>query len=248
MIKKLTISIISIISFAIMILLIIDTDKGASSLDRYNVAPKKASTLEEDYVNIFTPTYKSNNVEPELESLQCPIPPEDRVRNYTGIQCVYSSIEALGRWAEEPKLMDPPLTSRPDCKSYSGPKQAGAILEKLKVKFEQTYGDKEKGIKLIKKAMQEGRGCLWDVPGHAMILVHYDEKNNRVCWVDNSDRSLKVQETTIEKFNKRWGSWVLVVYADIDVIPHKINKINIPIIENGITKEFSIDFIPFPIN
>src|SRR5690554_2106247 len=61
--------------------------------------------------------YDSEASEPSLDTLQCPIPMNDRVRNHTGIQCVFSSIEMLGRWAEEPKLTNPPITSRSDCKS-----------------------------------------------------------------------------------------------------------------------------------
>jgi len=220
---------------------------ASETLVRYKEAPTKLSDQESDYVNTYIPTYVYEGPDISLDGLQCPIPREDRVKNYTGIQCVYSSIEALGRWAEEPKLINPPLTSRPDCKSYSGPQKAGAILNRLGVKFEQTYGNREKGIKMIKKAMREGRGCLWDVPGHAMILVHYDESQNRVCWVDNSDSSLKVQQTTIERFNKRWGSWVLVVYADKDVIPEKVYKYNFPILDHATERKESLKgFIPFP--
>lgn len=219
---------------------------AAETLVRYKEV-SKVSQKESDYVNTYVPTYLYEGPDVSLEDLYCPIPHEDRVKNYTGVQCVYSSIEALGRWAEEPKLISPPLTSRPDCKSFSGPKQAGIILDKIKVKYEQTYGDKEKGIRLIKKAMREGRGCLWDVPGHAMILIHYDENQNRVCWVDNSDSSLKVQETTIERFNKRWGSWILVIYADKDIVPEKVHKYNFPIFDHSTNiRESAKGFIPFP--
>lgn len=177
---------------------------------------------EKRFLLLNSETY--NDPEPDLDTIQCPIPKSDRVPNYTGIQCVFSSIEMLGRWAEEPKLMDPPITSRSNCKSYSDPYRAGAILKELNVKFEQTNGNREAGIKLIKKAMAEGRGCLWDVPGHAMVLVHYDEEKDRVCWVNNSDPSLKIQTTDIAGFKKRWSSWVLVIYADNDIIPYKIGS------------------------
>lgn len=229
-----------------LLILLCSSVRAEETLVRYKEVTK-VSTKESDYVNVRVPTYVFEGPEISLEGLQCPIPHSDRVKNYTGIQCVYSSIEALGRWAEEPKLMDPPLTSRPDCKSYSGPRQAGAVLDKLGVRYEQTYGDREKGVALIKRAMRAGRGCLWDVPGHAMILIHYDEVANRVCWVDNSDSSLKVQETTIEKFNKRWGSWVLVVYRDPDIVPEKAHKYNFPIVDSlEPDKKFDRGYVPFP--
>lgn len=234
------------ISLLFLILLSQPAYAQLETLVRYKETTK-VSKEEKDYVNKYVPSYVYKGEETPLEQLQCPIPPKDRVKNYTGIQCVYSSIEALGRWAEEPKLINPPITSRSDCKGYSGPSRAAEILNKLQVKFEQTYGDREKGLSLIKKAMREGRGCLWDVPGHAMILVHYDEFENKVCWVDNSDSSLKVQQTTVERFNKRWGSWVLVVYADNDIVTEKIYKYNFPIVDMlDSSKKFPKGFVPFP--
>lgn len=206
---------------------------------------------DDGYKTTYQEDYNSEVSEPSLDTLQCPIPMKDRVRNHTGIQCVFSSIEMLGRWAEEPKLTDPPITSRSDCKSYSGPSDAASKLRRLGVKFEQTYRDRNEGIKLIKKAMEEGRGCLWGVPGHAMVLVHYSEEEDRVCWVDNSDRSLKVQETTIEKFKRRWDSWILVIYADNDVIPAKLGRglFNIPIIDHLFPgRKYPKNYIPMPKN
>lgn len=236
--------------FLIVIFLVINDDYlYKNNLSKYQKAPEKASNIEEDYKTTFIPAYYSSvDKEPDINSIQCPIPIENRVKNYTGIQCVYSSIEMLGRWAEEPKLINPPITSRPDCKSYSSPKTAADRLNKLGVKFEQSWGDRKKGIELIKRAMNEGRGCLWDVPGHAMVLVHYSESENRVCWVDNADYRLRIQETTINKFKERWGSWVLVVYADNDIVPYKLNKYFIfPIMnEKDEIIKHQMDFIPFP--
>lgn len=203
----------------------------------------------EAYRTTYQEDFDSKGIEPELDSLQCPIPMEDRVRNYTGIQCVFSSIEMLGRWAEEPKLTDPPITSRSNCKSYSGPSDAARKLRALGVKFEQTYQDRKAGIDMIKKAMEEGRGCLFDVPGHAMVLVHYSEEEDRVCWVNNSDRTLKVQEMTVSRFKQRWGSWVLIIYADEDVIPTKLGRglWGIPIIDWMFpNREYPRDYVPIP--
>lgn len=197
----------------------------------------------------YTPMYVSLWGEEEPDNIQCPIPMSDRVRNYTGIQCVWSSIEMLGRWAEEPKLMDPPITSRTDCKSYSSPSLAAKRLNQLNVKFEQSYDNRAEGLQLIKKAMAEGRGCLWGVPGHAMVLVHYDEATDTVKWVDNSDSSLKVQTTTVDRFKKRWDSWVLVIYADNDIIPMKMGGLarKIPIVDrNNPQGTYPKDYIPLP--
>jgi len=195
----------------------------------------------------YNPKYVSLHGEYEPANIASPIPMEDRVPNYTEIQCVWASIETIGRWAEEPKLTQPALTSRPDCKSYSSPSLVAAILSKLEVKFEQTHGDRTAGIALIKKAMQEGRGCLFGVPGHAMVLVHYDEKTNIVKWIDNSDQTLKVQTMSVADFKKRWDTWALVIYADQDVLPNKILRIRVPIIDRNNPQESRPwDYIPRP--
>jgi len=216
------------------------------SLLRYK-ASLNASSNEADHINTVVPAYISSGSDAPLETLQCPIPRSDRVKNYTRIQCVWSSIETLGRWAGEVKLTDPPLTSRRDCKSYSGPRLSESVLTSLGVKFEQTYGDKERGLKMIRRAMDEGRGALFDVPGHAMVVVHFDEKEDRVCWVDNSDDSLKAQTSTVDKFMKRWGSWVLVIYAEEDIVAYKAHRRFIPILDAQKTESvFPPNFIPIP--
>lgn len=186
--------------------------------------PKQRVSFENYHTTYTAPYTCAAGIEPELESLQCPIPMKDRVPNYTGIQCVYSSTEMLGRWAEEKKLVSPPLTSRSECKGYSGPSSLSKVLRNLDVRFEQSYESQAEGLVLLKKAMSEGRGCLFGVPGHAMVLVHYDEEKDRVCWVDNSDRSLQVQTMSVARFKQRWDSWICVVYADTDVIPYKIGR------------------------
>jgi hypothetical protein len=240
-----------IIISSILFVLILSLRNDAfvtNGLKKYEKAPLLASKLVQDYQTSFTDSYRSKVFEPSLDDLQCPIPKNDRVKNYSGIQCVYASIEMLGRWAEEPKLTKPPITSNPDCQSYSGPNQAAFILNKLGVKFKQSYGNKQEGINLIKEAMSEGRGVLWGVPKHAMVLIHYSESQNKVCWVDNSDKQLRIQVTTIDKFKERWNSWVLAIYPDDEEdLNIKLNR-KIPIEENGKNINYPKNYIPFPNN
>ena len=203
-----------------------------------------------EYRTTKVQSYSSNGVAEEPE-IQCPIPMKDRVANYTGIQCVYSSIETIGRWAECQALITPPLTSRPDCKSFSGPNQAAAKLNELGVRFEQSYHGQSNGIALIKKAMLEGRGCLFGIPGHAMVLVHYDEEKDVVKWIDNSDRNLRVQTMTVNRFKSTWNEWVLVIYAQPDVVQFKLNRIStpnkIPIIDrNNPQGTYPKNYVPTP--
>jgi len=204
-----------------------------------------------EYRTTYSTPYNSKYIKPEnLKGVQCPIPKKDRVPNYTGIQCVYSSLEMLGRWAQEPKLTKPALTSRKDCKGYSSPHKAGYILRKLGVKFESSVMDRKKGIELIKRAMSEGRGALFGVTGHAMVIIHYDENTHVVKYVDNSDRKLRVQTTTTGHFKKMWNSWVIVIYADRDIIPLKVRSLpnKIPIVDrNNRQRAYPKNYIPMPI-
>lgn len=187
----------------------------------------------------------------ELDGVQCPIPMKDRVKNYTQIQCVFSSLECLGRWADCKQLVSPPITSRPDCKGFSGPNDASTKLRRLGVKFEMSYRDRAKGVALIKKAMADGRGALWGVPGHAMVLCHYDEERQHVKYINNSNYKLPVQTMSMGEFNRRWDTWVIVIYAEPDIIPEKLGRLDlpnqIPIIDrNNPQGKYQKDYIPRP--
>lgn len=181
------------------------------------------------YRTTFVHEYDSGLPEEnELDNVQCPIPMDCRVKNYTGIQCVFSALECLARWGDIDQLLEPdPITSRIDCKSYSGPIDAEKKMKKFNVKFENSYKSKTEGIKLIKKAMADGRGALVDIPGHAIVMCHYDEDKEIVKIIDNSDKSLRIQTWSMKKFKNLWTGWVMVIYADNDPFPSKARKGNL---------------------
>jgi len=186
------------------------------------------------------------DVDEDLADLMVPIPMKDRVKNYTGIQCVWVSIEALGRYAEEPKLID--LHKDSECKSYSGPSSAARKLKQLNVKFEQTTSKSDRSL-IIKSVVKERRGCLFAVPGHAMVLVHYDEEKGIVKYFNNSDSTLQIRTWTMEEFNKRWDGWILAIYADNDIIPLKYSPpaTQLPIMDrNNPQGDYPKDYILFP--
>ena len=189
--------------------------------------------------------------EDELEGVQCPIPMKCRVKNYTGTQCVFSSLECLARWAEIKELLEPePITSRSGCRSYSGPTDAAKKIAAFGVRFENEYKDKSKAIKLLKRAMADGRGALMDIPGHAIVICHYDEKAGLVKIIDNSDRSLRIQTWSVDKFKKLWGGWIMVIYNKNDPFPYK-SKNNLPnelpiIDRNNPQGNYEKNYIPLP--
>ena len=158
------------------------------------------------------------SIDEDLSDLMVPIPMKDRVFNRTGIQCVWASTEAIGRYAEEPKLIN--LTDDPDCKSYAGLSSYSRKMRERGVKYKMTNDTQDRSL-IIKTVVQERRGCMFCVPGHAMVLVHYDEKKGIVKYFNNSDRSLAIRTWTMAEFNRRFEGWVAAIYADNDIIPLK---------------------------
>jgi hypothetical protein len=186
------------------------------------------------------------NVDDDLTDVMVPVPMKDRVYNKTGIQCVWASTELLGRYAEEPKLIN--LTDDPECKSYSGPASLARKLKQLNVKFEQTVSTSDRSL-ILKGVVKERRGVLFSIPGHAMVLVHYDEEKGIVKYINNSDRSLAVRTWTMAEFNRRWDGWVAIIYADNDIIAQKYApKIpQLPIVDrNGSQGLYEKDYILQP--
>jgi hypothetical protein len=157
-------------------------------------------------------------IDEDLSDLMVQIPMRDRVFNRTGIQCVWASTEALGRYAEEPKLIN--LTDDPECKSYAGPASYSRKMRERNIKYIMTNDINDRTL-IIRSVVKERRGCMFCVPGHAMVMVHYDEKKGIVKYFNNSDRSLAIRTWTMAEFNKRFEGWVAVIYADNDIITQK---------------------------
>lgn len=181
----------------------------------------------------------------EEDKVMVPIPMENRVYNETGIQCVWASIECLGRYADEPKLIG--LTKHPDCKSYASPSSLAIKLKKIDVKFEQTVDRSNRSL-IIKSVVNERRGCLFAIPGHAMTLVHYDEIEGIVKYINNSDKNLKIRTWTMKEFNQRWDGWICVIYPDNDMVYKKYTwSYSIPILDRIVPQgNYNKDYILVP--
>jgi hypothetical protein len=202
--------------------------------------------------NVTTPCVDYNPVahyegEPDadadMRNVMVPIPMEDRVGNGTGIQCVWSSIETLARYARFERLYN--MTDLPECKSYSGPSSAGRWLKSKNVRFEQTIGGDRSLI--LKGVVKEGRGVLFSVPGHAMVLVHYDEEKGEVKYINNSDKSLKIRTWSMKEFNRRFDGWVMIVYADNDLFKRGEAR-TLPVFDkNNPQGKYPDDYIPLPL-
>lgn len=182
--------------------------------------------------------------EDEMRDVMVPIPMNCRVPNKTGIQCVWSSIETLARYAQFERLYD--MTELSECRSYSGPSNAGSWLRKHNVRFEQTTGGDRSLI--IKGVVKEKRGVLFSVPGHAMVLVHYDEEKGIVKYINNSDSTLQIRTWTMKEFNRRFDGWVMIIYADNDILGRPPGEArSLPIVDAaGPQGTYPEDYIPMP--
>lgn len=192
----------------------------------------------DSHLNVLSSTTIQNPINPvanfegyedeDISNVMVPIPMKDRVFNKTGIQCVWASLECIGRYAEEKKLIN--LTNDPECKSYSSPSGAERKLKQLRVRFEQTVNHSDKSL-IHKAVIKEKRGVLFGIPGHAMVMVHYDESKGIMKYINNSDKELKIRTWSIEEFNRRWDGWICAIYADVDKIPFKWLAARIKVID-----------------
>ncbi len=214
----------------------------ANSQDNYEKVYPNPAVVSHPLPNFNPVANYEGEPDENLSDVMVPIPMADRVPNKTGIQCVWSSIETLARYAKFERLYD--MTERPECRSYSGPSNAGGWLRKHNVRFEQTTGGDRSLI--IKGVVKEKRGVLFSVPGHAMVLVHYDEEKGVVKYINNSDRTLQVRTWTMQEFNKRFDGWVMIIYADNDILGRPPGEArNVPILDrNNPVATYPDDYIP----
>lgn len=183
-------------------------------------------------------------VDSNLYDTQVYIPMKDRVFNKTGIQCVWSSVETLARYAEIEKLYN--ITEEKEYKSYAGPQSLKKMLNKYGIKYEMTTNKNDRSL-LIKGCTIQKRAVGFDIPGHVMVLVHYDEEQGVVKYINNSDPSLKIRTWTMEEFNKRWAGWVFIIYADNDIIPYKNGGYFDIIDQNEYQSKYEKNYILSPI-
>jgi len=149
-------------------------------------------------------------------AVYCPIPQDNRIYNQTGSQCVFCSLESIGRFCKDERLYD--LTSI--YKGTSGPGQINQLLTNRGVPFQQTQNKKE-GYKLLEQSTKNSIPAMIGIYGtHAIVVVHYDPLANRASIIDNVDRDLRIKEITVTKLNSMMDGWTLILYPGSR---HKIN-------------------------
>jgi len=194
--------------------------------------------------------YTSTAVEPDLDSIHVPVPMKDRVPNRSG-NCVWCSIELLGRFAEEPKLLDISLG-----RGGAEPINVRPVLDRLGIKYKMNpLGSRHKTKEAIEeffvKAVKiERRGVGVAINNnHMLVCVHYDPDTKTVMVIDNADRKLAVQQWDWESFHRQWDGWCIIIYADKDIIPYKYTTIanRLPIVDmTDVPRKYDKKYIPSP--
>lgn len=144
-------------------------------------------------------------------SILAPLAEDNRALNLKG-QCVWSSIQNMGRQVGEPKLYN--LTKDPRCQGGANPSDVRRVLTALDVKFEQVSGDRKAAYKLIEKGLAEGRPCIISYGrAHVINIVHYDFHANKVGVVNNHGDRFQTKYMTLAEFDRQFKGWVCIIYG-----------------------------------
>lgn len=144
---------------------------------------------------------------------------ENRLHNGTGMQCVFASLETIGRHHGYDQLYG--LCD--EYKGMSNPYEVAHILQQRQVPYEyksplnyQT-GD-------IKRFTDEGRPCLIGLYGnHAVVCIGLDDESARI--ISNNRPSRPVQTIPIDEFSRIFDRWVFaLVPQDVDKTPPMVVK------------------------
>jgi hypothetical protein len=147
----------------------------------------------------------------DIENCQVPVSSGLRVHNYTGIQCVYSSLETCARYQGIKELYD--LTDL-----YKDPADftdTDAILLKRGVHFEQVRAktNLKTQVLWVKDKVADGYPvCVGIKPFpycyHMVTVIHF--KDGIVKYIDPDDE-LNIKTLTEDEFLKQWQGWGLIL-------------------------------------
>ena len=131
-----------------------------------------------------------------------------RVYNRSGSQCVWATIQALGNYHKVKGVQG--LTDR--YKHATGPGEVNRVLTARNVKFKQV--NSRNNYDFIEEwVTQKKMGVGIGVGRHVILVCHF-ERGKLVKIIDNSDRQLRVQTWSWEKFVSRFDNWAFVILPD----------------------------------
>jgi hypothetical protein len=136
------------------------------------------------------------------------VPPGAPQPNRSGMQCVWCSLETLGRMHGVKALYGLTKTHT----WPSGPGEVAQVLRRRDVRFRQTTNAT---LAMVRDACERGLGCLVDVHNgrHAKVVVGFDEKRRKVWIIDNGGPfSCQIHEWSLDHFRNEFSGWVCVIY------------------------------------
>jgi hypothetical protein len=146
--------------------------------------------------------------DPEVIGLQVPIPKSIRIYNKSGSQCVWCTAQMLGTYHNVKGVAG--LTDQ--YKHATGPGEFNRVMTGRHVNFKQVTGRDLDFLEewVTKKKM----GCGIGVNNTHVILVCDFQRGKQVKVIDNSDRTLRVQTWSWDKFQRNFTGWVFVILPD----------------------------------
>lgn len=133
------------------------------------------------------------------------VAPRDRVANRSGAQCVWASLETIGRHFGIAPLYD--LTAH--YRGTSDPGEVSRVLGSRGVKY---YGRSEgpQDYQGLQSALANDWPVAVGLGGiHMLLLVDMDASSVKV--IDNSDPRLGVQQWPLQRFRQRWDGWYVTI-------------------------------------
>lgn len=152
----------------------------------------------------------------QARPFQVPILRKHRVYNQTRCQCVWASLECLGRHHGIPSTYD--LTQ-----CYHGfcpdPNQALTVLRQRNIQGYMLYPGVQ-NTKFLQHCCAKGWGaCVGLGYKHVVVIVHY--KDGEVGFIDNNDSDLQVKMCTEQEFLRHWDGFAITLYPPTPLVPKK---------------------------
>ena len=152
-------------------------------------------------------------VDPQFTDVDVKIPQSMRIYNKSGNQCVWCSLEMLGRHNGSKGCEG--LTDV--YKDATGSGEVRRVLTQRNVKFLQV--ENRRDYSFIKKWVNTEKKGVGIGVGHHMVLVCGFKENQFVKVIDNANSKLPIETWSWDKFTRRFDGWAIVVLGDNDSVP-----------------------------
>lgn len=138
------------------------------------------------------------------------------VLNRTGTQCVWSSLETVGRKLGIMNLTNPPITEDPRCQEGANYNQVHQILSERNVQHCQAFGRNMENLEVMQNYLAQGIPIIvgstessYSPVGHALVITSMS--NRTVEIIDTSEYPNYNYSLSYDDFFRIWDGWALVI-------------------------------------